>query len=54
MSDKGARDHITLPLLIMYDGFTGKGKVFFLSVQNYPQSKLQNSLCKSILDCQKI
>ena len=33
MSDKGARDHITLPFLIMY-GFTGKGNYFFFSAQN--------------------
>ena len=34
MSDKGARDHITLPFLIMY-GFTGKGNDFFFSAQNW-------------------
>ena len=34
MSDKGGRDHITLPFLIMY-GFAGKGNDFlFLSAQN--------------------
>ena len=33
MSDKGARDHITLPSLIMY-GFTGNRNDFLFSAQN--------------------
>ena len=33
MSDKGARDHITLPFLIMY-GFTGNRNDFLFSAQN--------------------